>query len=172
MTIYQLGEQTPSIANDTYIAPSADLIGSVIMEPASSVWFGVVIRADNDTIHIGQGSNVQDNSVLHTDPGYPVTIGSRVTVGHSVMLHGCSIGNNSLIGIGSTIMNGGVIGENCIVGAGALVTEGKKYPDRSMIIGAPAKVIRELSDKEVEALNHAAQSYIDKIPKYQSLKEI
>lgn len=172
MTVYQFGEQTPDIEEDTFVAPSADLIGSVVMESASSVWFGVVIRADNDIIHIGQGSNIQDNSVLHTDPGYPVTIGNRVTVGHSVMLHGCSIGNNSLIGIGSTIMNGAVIGENCIVGAGALVTEGKQYPDRSMILGTPAKVIRQLSDEEVDGLKKAAQSYIDKIPKYQSLKEI
>lgn len=172
MTIYQFGDQIPHIANDTYTAPSADLIGSVIMESESSVWFGVVIRADNDIIRIGQGSNVQDNSVLHTDPGYPVTIGEHVTVGHSVMLHGCSIGNNSLIGIGSTVMNGAVIGKNCIVGAGALITEGKKYPDRSLIIGTPAKVIRQLNDEEIEGLEKAAQSYISKIPKYQSLREI
>lgn len=172
MPIFQLANQTPDIASDAYIAPGAVLVGSITMESSSSVWFGVVIRADNDQVKIGVGSNIQDNSAVHVDPGYPVIIGNGVTVGHSVMLHGCTIGDNSLIGIGSTLMNGSVIGQNCLVGAGALITEGKVYPDGSLIIGAPAKVIRALSDEEIAGLQRASQSYIDKITKYQSLKEV
>ncbi len=172
MPIYQLDNQIPDIDRGAYVAPGATLIGSVVMECEASVWFGVVIRADNDQIKIGAGSNVQDNSVLHSDPGFPISIGQRVTVGHSVMLHGCAIGDNSLIGIGSTVMNGAVIGENCIVGAGALITEGKTFPDGSLIIGTPAKTIRPLSEEQIAGLAHASQSYIDKIAKYQSLREI
>ncbi|MBX2867437.1 MAG: gamma carbonic anhydrase family protein [Acidiferrobacterales bacterium] len=172
MAIYQIDEQSPAIDASAYVAPGAVLIGSVVMAGEASVWFGVVIRADNDQIEIGKGSNVQDNSVLHTDPGYPISIGQRVTVGHSVMLHGCTIGDNSLIGIGSTVMNGAVIGKNCIVGAGSLITEGKSFPDGSLIIGSPAKAIRPLSAEQIDDLAYASQSYIDKISKYQSLKEI
>jgi len=137
MPVYSLDGVAPKLADDAYVAPGAQLMGNVEMEAGSSVWFGAVLRGDNDLIKIGARSNIQDNSVLHTDPGMPLTIGEGVTVGHQVMLHGCSIGDNTLIGIGSTILNGTKIGKNCIIGAHTLIAEGKDIPDGSLVIGMP-----------------------------------
>ncbi len=139
MAIYQLEDLIPQIAASAWVAPSATVIGRVVMEEGASVWYGAVLRGDNDLIHIGRNSNVQDGSVLHTDSGVPLTLGEGVTVGHQVMLHGCSVGDGSLIGIQAVVLNGAKIGRHCIVGAGALVTEGKEFPDGSLIVGSPAR---------------------------------
>ena len=160
MTIYALDGVSPKLADDAWVAPTADVMGNVELESQSSIWFGAVLRGDNDFIKIGAGSNIKDNSVLHTDPGQPLVIGQGVTVGHKVMLHGCTIGDNCLIGIGSTILNGAVIGNNCIIGAHALITEGKIIPDNSMVIGAPGKVVKTLSDAQIGMLKMNAQVYI------------
>lgn len=144
MTVYTLGGATPKIHPSAYIAPTATIIGNVEIEEGASVWFGAVLRGDNDLLKVGKNSNVQDNSVLHTDPGIPLIIGEGVTIGHRVMLHGCKIGNHSLIGIGSTILNHSHIGESCLVGAHSLITESKNIADKSMVMGAPGKVIRVL----------------------------
>ena len=148
MALYQLGEHIPQIHETAHIADSADVIGQVEMAENSSVWYGVVVRADTDRIRIGRGSNIQDNSVLHTDAGIELVIGENVTVGHQCMLHGCSIGDGSLIGIGAIVLNRARIGRHCIVGAGALVTEGKEFPDYAMILGSPAKVVKTLTPEE------------------------
>ncbi len=169
--IYALPQRAPEIHPDSYIAPSADLIGSVVIGAHASVWFNAVLRGDNDVIRLGANSNIQDGSVVHVDPGAPVTIGDGVTVGHSVMLHGCAIGDFSLVGIGSRILNNAVIGRSCVVGAHTLITEGKTFPDRSMILGSPGKVVRELSDGEVESLRGYADLYVKKIAVYRGLKE-
>jgi carbonic anhydrase/acetyltransferase-like protein (isoleucine patch superfamily) len=161
MALYQLGEHIPQIHETAHIADSADVIGQVEMAENSSVWYGVVVRADTDRIRIGRGSNIQDNSVLHTDPGIELVIGEDVTVGHQCMLHGCSIGDGSLIGIGAIVLNRARIGRHCIVGAGALVTEGKEFPDYSMILGSPAKVVRTLSPEEAARFQHGAVHYVD-----------
>ena len=159
--IYSLGERTPLIEGDThFIAANATVIGNVILRTDASVWFNCVLRGDNECIEIGEGSNVQDGCVLHTDPGYPLTIGRGVTIGHKVMLHGCTIGDDSLIGIGSTILNGAVIGRNCIVGAHALVTEGKSFPDGSLILGTPAKIARSLGKEEIASIRKSAEGYV------------
>ncbi|MGJ8564793.1 MAG: gamma carbonic anhydrase family protein [Alphaproteobacteria bacterium] len=160
MTIYALDGVSPKLADDAWVAPTADVMGNVELETQSSIWFGAVLRGDNDLIKIGASSNIQDNSVLHTDPGQPLVIGQGVTVGHKVMLHGCTIGDNCLIGIGSTILNGAVIGNNCIIGAHALITEGKIIPDNSMVIGAPGKVVKTLSDAQIGMLKMNAQVYV------------
>ncbi|HUY03629.1 MAG TPA: gamma carbonic anhydrase family protein [Rhodocyclaceae bacterium] len=160
MTIYALGDRRPQCAPDAWVADNATVIGSVVVESEASVWFGVVIRGDNDLITIGSRTNVQDNAVLHTDAGIPLTLGREVTVGHQAMLHGCSVGDGSLIGIGAIVMNRAVIGRNSIVAAGALVPEGKTYPERSLILGSPAKVARQLSDEEVAALPGFAAGYV------------
>jgi carbonic anhydrase/acetyltransferase-like protein (isoleucine patch superfamily) len=170
VTVYQLENRVPTIAGDCFIAPSADVIGSVIMASCSSIWFNAVARGDNDQITIGSNSNIQDNTVLHTDPGCPLMIGKNVTVGHSVMLHGCLIGDNSLIGIGSVVLNKAIIGKSCLIGANTLITEGKTFPDRSLIMGSPGKVVREISEQEALELAQIAQTYIEKIARYQSLK--
>ena len=134
MSIYALGEHRPQIHADTWVAPDANLIGKVVLEEGASVWFGVTIRADHEEIRIGRGSNVQENVVMHIDAGYPLTIGENCTIGHKVMLHGCTIGENSLIGMGATILNGAKIGKNCLIGAGALITENKEIPDNSCLL--------------------------------------
>jgi carbonic anhydrase/acetyltransferase-like protein (isoleucine patch superfamily) len=158
---YSLGDRSPVLEGEGhYIADSAQVIGTVILRTHSSVWFNTVIRGDNECIDVGPRSNVQDGSVLHTDPGYPLTIGKNVTVGHKVMLHGCTIGHNTLIGIGSTILNGAIIAENCIVGANALITENKTFPPGSLIIGAPARVARQLNDEEIASISEAADHYV------------
>ncbi|MHB9842098.1 gamma carbonic anhydrase family protein [Paraburkholderia terrae] len=159
MTIYSISGNAPQIAGSAWVAPQATLIGRVDLGERTSVWFGAVIRADNEPVKIGAASNVQEGAVLHTDPGFPLDIAANVTIGHQAMLHGCTIGEGSLIGIQAVVLNGAVIGRNCLVAAGAIVTEGKSFPDRSLILGAPAKVARELSDEEVARLNASAADY-------------
>ncbi|MDP6675182.1 MAG: gamma carbonic anhydrase family protein, partial [Gammaproteobacteria bacterium] len=157
---------SPEIHNRCYIAPSADVIGDVILEEDTSIWFGAVVRGDVDRITISRGSNVQDNSVLHCDPGAPLKLDEYVTIGHQVMLHGCRVGHHSLIGIGTTILNHAHIGANSIVGANALVTEHKKFPDGVLILGAPAKIIRELTAEEISTLPRYATRYIERSERY------
>ncbi len=159
MAIHQLDDLVPQVADSAWVAQNAQVIGDVIIGEGASVWFGVTVRGDTDTITIGAGTNVQDGSVLHADHDVPLTIGRDVTVGHQVMLHGCSIGDESLIGIGAIVLNGARIGRNCLVGAGSLVTEGKEFPDGSMIIGSPAKVVRQLTEEQIEGLRRSAQHY-------------
>ncbi len=161
MAIYELDGVAPRIADTAWVADSAQLIGNVALGEGASVWFGTVVRGDTECITIGAGSNVQDASVLHADCGQPLVVGERVTVGHKVMLHGCTIGDESLIGIGAIVLNGARIGKNCLVGAGALVTEGKEFPDGSMVIGSPAKVVRQLTPEQIEGLRQSAQHYSD-----------
>ena len=161
MTLYSLGHRTPKIHEDTWIAPDANVVGQVVMEAGSSVWFCATIRADHEVIHIGEGTNVQENTVMHIDLGFPLTIGKNCTIGHKVMLHGCTIGDNSLIGMGATVLNGAKIGKNCLIGAGALITEGKEIPDGSLVMGAPGKVVRQLDDKAIAGLTASAQHYQD-----------
>jgi carbonic anhydrase/acetyltransferase-like protein (isoleucine patch superfamily) len=160
MSIYQLGDHTPEIAASSFVADSATVIGKVSLLDHTSVWFGATLRGDNERITIGANSNVQEGTVMHTDIGYPLTVGSNVTIGHQAMLHGCTIGDGTLVGIQAVILNGAVIGKGCLVGAGALVTEGKTFPDHSLIIGAPAKVARQLTPEEVAALQGSADSYV------------
>ncbi|HEU5294540.1 MAG TPA: gamma carbonic anhydrase family protein [Burkholderiaceae bacterium] len=159
MAIYRIQDHAPSIAPDALVVDSATVIGRVTLGAGASVWFNAVLRGDGDDIVIGAGTNVQDGAVLHVDPGFPLKIGERVSVGHQAMLHGCTIGNGSLIAIKAVVLNGAVIGEQCLVGAGAVVTEGKTFPPRSLLLGAPAKVMRELTDKDLAMLKHAADSY-------------
>lgn len=170
--IYQLGTRNPQVAPDAYVAPGAHLIGSVVLEAGASVWFNVVLRGDNDELRVGERSNVQDNSVLHTDDGIPLTIGRGCTIGHMVMLHGCSIGDNTLVGIGSVILNRARIGANCLIGARSLITEGKEIPDNSMVMGSPAKVVRTLTPEEVQRLQWSAQVYVDNAKRFRSQLEI
>lgn len=173
MTVYSLGDVTPKIADDAWVAPTAAVMGNVEMGAESSVWFGAVIRGDNDLISIGARSNIQDNSVLHTDPGMPLDIGEDVIVGHQVMLHGCTIGDNTLIGIGATVLNGAKIGKNCLIGAHALITEGKEIPDNSMVVGAPGRVIRKLNEQQVQMLKLNADVYVHNAKRFaKDLKEV
>jgi carbonic anhydrase/acetyltransferase-like protein (isoleucine patch superfamily) len=160
MAIYQLDALTPQISDSAWVADNAQVMGDVHMAPDSSVWFSSVVRGDTATIQIGEGTNIQDGSVLHADHGMPLTIGKHVTVGHMVQLHGCTIGDESLIGIGAIVLNGAKIGKNCLVGAGSLVTEGKEFPDGSMILGSPAKVVRQLTPEQIEGLRRSAQGYV------------
>jgi len=166
--IYALADQSPQLADHScYVAPSATVIGDVLLGAESSIWFGAVLRGDVERLSIGRGTNIQDNSVLHSDPGAPLVIDEYVTVGHMVMLHGCHIGRNSLIGIGSIIMNHARIGQNSIVGANSLVTEGKQFPDGVLIVGSPARVARELKASEIEELRLSADRYIERARQYQ-----
>ncbi|NBW06636.1 MAG: gamma carbonic anhydrase family protein [Caulobacteraceae bacterium] len=162
MTVYSLGDKKPQLPpeGEYWIAPNAVVLGDVILKPGASVWFGSVLRGDTDTLTVGENSNIQDLSVLHADAGVPLTIGANVTVGHKVMLHGCTIGDNTLIGIGAVILNGAVIGKNCLIGANALITEGKVIPDGSMVVGQPGKVVRELNEGQIAALEMSAQHYV------------
>lgn len=173
MPIYSLDSVRPDIADNAYVAPSAQIIGNVKMADHSSVWFGAVIRGDNDLIEIGARSNIQDNSVLHTDPGIPLIIGDGVIVGHRVMLHGCKIGENTLIGIGATILNGAVIGKNCIIGAHSLITEGKVIPDGSMVVGSPGRIIKSLTEQHFQMLRINSEVYVANAKRFnQNLIEI
>ncbi len=165
---YSLAERKIVTKGDYWIAPSAAVIGSVVLENNASVWFNVVIRGDNDVITIGENSQVQDGSVLHTDPGFPLTLGRNVSIGHMAMLHGCTIGDGCLIGIKSVIMNGAVIGRNCLIGANALVTEGKVIPDGSLVLGAPGKVVRQLSADEIAGINAFADHYVQRFRYYKA----
>lgn len=162
MTLYRLDDRVPELAGDgaCWVAPTADLIGSVRLEEGASVWFGAVLRGDNELILIGKNSNVQDGCVLHTDMGYPLTIGEGCTIGHKAILHGCSIGSNSLIGMGATVLNGAKIGRNCIVGANALIPEGKEIPDNSLVVGMPGRVVRTLDFEAEEGLRKSAAGYV------------
>lgn len=164
MPCYAFNDKAPTLPEDgsAWVAPSADLIGDVRLAPEASVWFGVVIRADNTPIRIGARSNIQENTVLHSDVGIPCTVGEGVTVGHHAMLHGCTIGDNSLIGMGATVLNRAVIPENCIVGAGALVTEGKTFEPGSLIVGVPAKAVRKLDEATLAGLRRSADGYVAK----------
>jgi carbonic anhydrase/acetyltransferase-like protein (isoleucine patch superfamily) len=166
MALYRIGGKSPQISDTAYVAPGATLIGQVNVAAGASVWFGAVIRGDNEPIHIGEACNVQEGAVLHTDPGFPLTISSNVSIGHQAMLHGCTIGEGSLIGIQAVVLNGAVIGKDCLVGAGAIVTEKKVFPDRSLILGAPAKVVRQLTDEDVARLMDNANSYAERAANY------
>lgn len=166
MGIYSIGEVTPSIDPTAWVAPSADLIGDVRLGARASVWFGAVIRADNTPIILGDETNFQDGAIGHSDSGYPLTIGNRVTVGHQAILHGCTVHDEALIGMGARILNGAIIGEQCIVGAGALVTEGKVFEARSLVVGSPARAIRILEEKDVALLRLSAAHYAEKAAYY------
>ncbi|MGE8397059.1 MAG: gamma carbonic anhydrase family protein [Comamonas sp.] len=168
MAVYELEGIAPQIAESAWIADSAQVMGTVRVEADASVWFGTVVRGDTASITIGEGSNVQDASVLHADFGMPLVIGRHVTVGHQVMLHGCTIGDETLIGIGAIVLNGAKIGKNCLVGAGALVTEGKEFPDGSMILGSPARVVKQLTPEQMQGLRTSAQHYIDNARRFKA----
>ena len=163
MSIYAIGDVSPQLPQDGmyWIAPSASVIGNVRMLPGSSVWFGAVVRGDNELITIGENSNVQDGSVLHTDPGTPIDIGAGVTVGHLVMLHGCTIGDNTLVGIGSVILNRTRIGKNCLIGANTFISEGKEIPDNSVVLGAPGRIVRQSGPQEEAMLKMSALHYVE-----------
>jgi carbonic anhydrase/acetyltransferase-like protein (isoleucine patch superfamily) len=159
MSIYALATIAPQIDPTAWVAGDANVIGGVVLGAHTSVWFGATLRGDTETITLGRGSNVQENCVFHTDVGYPLTIGENCTIGHKVMLHGCTIGDNSLIGMGATILNGAVIGKNCLIGAGALITENKVIPDGSLVMGAPGKVVRALDAQAIAGLTRSALHY-------------
>ncbi|OLS60754.1 gamma carbonic anhydrase family protein [Pseudomonas putida] len=162
MAIYEYDGQRPELHDSVYVAEDATVIGKVALGQGASVWPQAVLRGDNELIEIGAGSNVQEGAVLHTDPGFPLRVGNDVTIGHQVMLHGCQIGDGSLIGIQSVILNGAVIGKNCLVGAGSVVPEGKVYPDNSLILGVPAKVVRELTDESISSFHKNAHDYVER----------
>ena len=168
MAVFRLGSDTPEVNDKAWVAPTAAVMGKVVLEAHSSVWFGAVLRGDNEPIVIGARSNVQDNAVLHTDPGCPLTLGEGVIVGHQAMLHGCTIGDNSLVGIGATILNNAKIGKNCLIGAHALITENKEIPDNSMVVGAPGKIIRTLTDQQVAMLKLNAEIYVKNAERFAS----
>ncbi|QNM83834.1 gamma carbonic anhydrase family protein [Sphingomonas sabuli] len=166
MPLYRLGDRSPALADSAWAAPSADLIGDVHLAERASVWFGAVIRADNTPIHIGADSNVQDGAVGHSDPGAPLTIGRRVTIGHLAIVHGCTVGDDCLIGMGARILNGAKIGPECLVGAGALIPEGKSFDGGSLIVGVPGRVVRPLTDQEKAMLRISAAHYAEKAARY------
>lgn len=166
MPIYRLGEHTPQIDPQSWVAPNATLIGQVVLRRNASVWWNCTLRGDTDRLIVGENSNIQDNSVLHTDPGIPLVVGKNVTVGHRVILHGCTVGDNSLIGMGSTLLNGAVIGKNCLIGANTLIPEGKVIPDRSLVVGLPGRIVRELTDEEVANLQLSADRYVAQWRRY------
>ena len=168
MAIYQLDDLKPELHDTAWVADNAQVMGNVTLGEGANVWFGVVIRGDTATITVGKGTNIQDNSVLHADEGLPLVIGDNVTVGHQVMLHGCTVGDNSLIGIQAVVLNGAKIGKNCLVGAGSLVTEGKQFPDGCMILGSPARAIRQLTPEQIEGLKMSAQHYMDNARRYKA----
>ena len=163
---YDLKDKKPKISSENWVAPNATIIGDVILGKNSSIWFNAVLRGDIENIYIGEGSNVQDGSVLHTDPGCPLKIGKNVTIGHLVMLHGCTIGDNSLIGIGAVILNNAKIGKNCIIGAKTLITENKEIPDNSLVVGSPGKVIRDVTEEETKSILENTKHYQDNWKKY------
>lgn len=168
MTCYQLGDLVPEIHDSVFIAAEATVIGQAVLREGASIWPGAVIRADNEPIVVGEGSNVQEGAVLHTDPGCPLTIGKGVTIGHQAMLHGCTIEDGALVGIQAVVLNNAVIGKDCLVGAGAVVTEGKVFPERSLILGAPAKAVRTLSDEQVADMHRNAAGYAKRAARYKT----
>tara|TARA_Y100001970_G_C14110999_1_gene790855 strand:- start:804 stop:1307 length:504 start_codon:yes stop_codon:yes gene_type:complete len=164
--IYDLEKNVPDVHEDAWVAPNATVVGKVKLERNSSIWFNAVLRGDIEPITIGENSNIQDGSVLHTDPGYPLTVGKGVTVGHMVMLHGCKISDDTLIGIGSIILNNAKIGKNCIVGANTLITENKTIPDNSLVVGSPGRVLRNLTKEEIKAILENAKHYVNNSKRY------
>lgn len=166
--IYALDGIAPEIAEDTWVAPDANLIGKVVLEAGASVWFGATLRGDNEEIRVGAGSNVQENCVFHTDPGFPLAIGANCTIGHKAMLHGCTIGAGSLIGMGATVLNGAVIGQGCLIGAGALVPEGREIADGSLVVGMPGKVVRILDEAARAGLLASAEHYRNRMRRFRS----
>ena len=165
---YSLGDRKVVCKGDYWIAPNSIVTGSVVLENNASVWFSCVVRADNDTITIGENSQLQDGCILHVDPGFPITIGRNVSVGHMAMLHGCTIGDGSLIGIKAVILNGAKVGRNCLIGANALVAEGKEIPDGSLVVGSPGRVVRQLTEQEIARINGASDHYVNKFKLYRS----
>ena len=175
MPIYELDDAMPEFPGEGeyWVAETAVLIGRVRLKREASVWFGAVLRGDNEWIELGERSQIQDNATLHTDPGFPMVIGANCVIGHNVILHGCTIGDNSLVGMGAIMLNGARIGKNCLVGAGAVVTEGKEFPDNSMILGSPARVIRDVDDKAKSMIAHGADVYVRRWKQYaKGLKRI
>lgn len=171
--LYALGDKTPQVDADAWVAPGCHVIGDVTLASGASIWFGSTLRGDNEVIAVGAGSNIQENCVLHTDMGYPLTIGAGCTIGHKAMLHGCTIGENSLVGMGATVLNGAVIGKNCLIGAGALITEGKVIPDGSLVMGVPGKVVRALDAAAIAGLQRSAFHYSQNAVRFRrDLKEI
>lgn len=170
MTIYTLDGVSPRFpeSGNYWVAPDANVIGNVVLEEDASVWFGCTLRGDNEEIRVGQGSNIQENCVLHTDPGFPMEIGRNCTIGHKVMLHGCTIGEQALIGMGATVLNGARIGKHCLIGAGALITEGKEIPEGSLVMGTPGKVVRQLSKDQIAGLLKTAQGYQRNFRRYKA----
>lgn len=162
MTVYALGDKKPQLppAGEYWIAPNAVVLGDVILESGASIWFNAVLRGDTDTLSVGENSNIQDGSILHADEGVPLLIGRDVTVGHKAMLHGCTVGDNSLIGIGAVVLNGAVIGKNCLIGANSLIPEGKVIPDGSLVMGQPGKVVRELTEAQIAGITMSAAHYV------------
>ena len=173
MTLYALADRSPDVADDAWVAPGSHVIGDIVLEAKTSIWFGATLRGDNERITIGAGSNVQENSVLHTDMGYPLHVGAGCTIGHKAMLHGCTIGENSLIGMGATVLNGAVIGKDCLIGAGALITEGKHIPDGSLVMGVPGRVVRALDAEAIQGLRESAIHYQETAARFKSdLKKV
>ena len=175
MPIYNLGKKEPQLPSEGsyWVAPDAHVIGNVILGQDVGIWFGSVLRGDNDLIKIGNETNIQENTIIHVDPNTPVTIGNNCTIGHNAIIHGCTIGNNSLVGMGATILNNAKIGNNCLVGAGALVTENKEFPDGMLIIGSPAKAVRELSSEMIKDMTRSSEHYVDNFKKFiKELEEI
>lgn len=170
MPTYRIGERTPDIAPGAWVAETATVIGAVTLGEDASVWYGAVLRGDNDAIRVGARSNVQEGSTLHTDHGMPLDVGDEVTVGHQVVLHGCTIGDRTLVGIGSVVLNGARIGADCLVGAGSLVTEGKSFPDGSLIVGRPAKVVRTLEPHEIARLRASALHYVQQAARHRDTR--
>ena len=168
MPVYSLGEKNPQLPGEGlyWVAPDAHVIGNVILGKDVGVWFGSVLRGDNDLIKIGNETNIQENTIIHVDPGCPVTIGDNCTIGHNAIIHGCTIGNNSLVGMGATILNNAKIGNNCLVGAGSLVTENKEFPDGSLIVGSPAKAVRELSEEMKDNMTNSSKHYVANFKKF------
>lgn len=162
MTIYRLGDDTPHVPQSAYVSPEATLIGKVTLGERASVWPGAVIRGDDDSISVGDNTNIQDCAVLHVDPGCPMTIGANVTVGHQATLHGCTIGDGTLVGLQAIVYNKAIIGKDCLIAAGAIITEGKAFPDRSLIVGAPARLQREVTDLDLEAMRGNVDAYVQR----------
>lgn len=168
MTVYALGDKIPTVSDNAWVAPDANVIGLCDIQDGASIWFGATLRGDNELISIGKNTNIQENSVLHTDMGYPMVIGEGCTIGHKVMLHGCTIGENTLIGMGAVILNGAKIGKNCLIGAGALITENKEIPDGSLVMGSPGKVVRTLDDETIERLRFSATHYSENAQRFKT----
>ena len=170
--LYQLGDTKVQVEEGVWVAENAVVVGNVLLKENSSVWFNAVIRGDNDLITIGEGANIQDGSVLHSDPGSPLTVGANVTIGHKVMLHGCDIGEGSLIGINSVVLNNARIGKNCIIGANALITEGKEIPDNSLVMGSPGKVVKTMTDDQAKAVKFSAIHYVENARRFRDSMKV